>query len=112
MQTVTVSERIQERGNAEALSSRARGAHPYIYVVGATGTAVIDPTNWQLIVIAPGITPGETGFLVDNHYRDQFGRLWSVFSATQHLFPWEAPSMGGVSVWDAKTFRNEKTIDL
>jgi hypothetical protein len=31
---------------------------PYIYVIGATGTAVIDPTNRQLIVIAPGITPG------------------------------------------------------
>jgi YVTN family beta-propeller protein len=101
------------RSNAQTLSesSQMKSGHPYIYVVGAMGTAVIDPSNWQLIAIAPGITPGETGFLVDNHYRDRFGRLWSASSATQQLFPWQAPTMGGVSVWDAKSFRNEKTID-
>ena len=26
--------------------------------------------------------------------------------------PWEAPAQGGVYVWDARTFRNEKTIGL
>jgi hypothetical protein len=73
-----------------------RGGHPYIYVVGATGTAVIDPTDWQLLVIASGIVPGPTGFLVDNHYLDQFHRLWSVSSATQPVMPWEASVPGGV----------------
>ena len=86
--------------------------HPYIYVVGATGTAVIDPTNWQLIVIAPGIVPGPTGFLVDNHYLDQLNRMWSVSSATHPVMPWEASVPGSVSVWDAKSFRNENTIGL
>src|SRR2546427_6091349 len=89
-----------------------KGGHPYIYVVGATGTAVIDPISWQLIVIAPGIVPGPTGFLVDNHYLDQSRRLWSVSSATRPVMPWEAPAQGGVYVWDARTFRNEKTIGL
>src|SRR6266571_40143 len=88
------------------------GGHPYIFVIGATATAVIDPANWQLIVIATGIVPGPTGFLVDNHYLDQSRRLWSVSSATQPVMPWEAPAMGRVSVWDARSFRNEKTIGL
>ena len=88
------------------------GGHPYIYVIGATGTAVIDPNNWQLVVIAPGIVPGPTGLLVDNHYLDQSNRLWSVASGTQPVMPWEPPATGLVSVWDAKSFRNEKTIDL
>src|SRR5207244_9329342 len=88
------------------------GGHPYIYVIGAMGTAVIDPSNWQLVVIAPGIVPGPTGFLVDNHYLDQSRRLWSVFSGAEPVMPWEAPAMGRVSVWDARSFRNEKTIGL
>jgi YVTN family beta-propeller protein len=108
-QTLTAS---SKQPSAASLRSRAKAGHPYIYVVGANGTAVIDPSSWQLITIAPGIALGPTGFLVDNHYRDQSGRLWSVLSATQPVMPWEAPAMGLVSVWDGKTFRNEKTIDL
>lgn len=97
---------------AASLSFQARAGHSYIYVIGAAGTVVIDPTNWQLIVVAPGILPGHTGFLVDNHYRDQSGRLWSVASAAPPVMPWEEWALGGVSVWDAKTFRNEKMIGL
>jgi YVTN family beta-propeller protein len=97
---------------ATSLSSQAKSGHPYIYVVGVNGTAVIDPTNWQLIVIAPGMMPGPTGLLVDNHYLDQFGRLWSVLSGTQPVFPWQEPAPGRVFVWDAKSFRNENTIGL
>src|SRR2546430_2472870 len=89
-----------------------KGWHPYIYAVGATGTAVIDPISWQLIVNAPGIVPGPSVFLVDNHYLDQSRRLWSVSSATRPVMPWEAPAQGGVYVWDAKSFQNEKTIGL
>jgi DNA-binding beta-propeller fold protein YncE len=95
-----------------SLSSKTKVGRPYVYVVGATGTAVIDPTNWELIVIAPGIIPGHTGFLVDNHYRDQLGRLWSVSSMIQPVMPWDIPTPGSVSVWDAKTFRNQNTIEL
>jgi len=101
-----------ESSSKMSQSQMQKGGHPYIYVVGATGTAVIDPISWQLIVIAPGIVPGPTGFLVDNHYLDQSRRLWSVSSATRPVMPWEAPAQGGVYVWDARTFRNEKTIGL
>src|SRR5438309_9405599 len=97
MRTLTES---SKQSSAASLGSRAKAGHPYIYVIGAAGTAVIDPSNWQLIVIAPGIVPGPTGFLVDNHYRDRFGRLWSVSSATQPAMPWEASAPGVVSVWD------------
>src|ERR1700758_5808929 len=107
-------ERIQSGGRSNFLtqteSFNQKAGHSYIYVIGATGTAIIDPSNWELIAIASGITPGETGFLVDNHYRDKSGRIWSVFSATEQLFPWQAPATGGISVWDAKSFRNEKII--
>src|SRR2546427_2999032 len=95
-----------------SLGSQTKPGRPYIFVIGATGTAVIDPTNWELIVIAPGIMPGHTGFLVDNHYRDRFDRLWSVASATQPVMPWDTSIPGTVSVWDAKTFRNQYTIEL
>ena len=33
---------------------------PYLYVVGANGTAIIDPSNWQVIVAAPRVPPGRT----------------------------------------------------
>src|SRR2546428_400284 len=104
--------REMESSNTMSQSQMKSGGRPYIYVIGAAGTAVIDPSNWQLIVIAPGIVPGPTGFLVDNHYRDQFHRLWSVSSATQPVMPWEESAPGDVSVWDAKSFRNENTIGL
>ena len=109
MQTVIET---PKQSSVAAPVSKVKLGRPYIYVIGATGTAVIDPTNWQLIVIAPGIVPGPTGFLVDNHYLDQSRRLWSVSSGTQPVMPWEEPAMGRVSVWDGKSFRNEKTIDL
>src|SRR5437660_997050 len=104
--------REMESSDMLSQSQMKSGGRPYIYVVGASGTAVIDPTNWQLIVIAPGIVPGPTGFLVDNHYLDQSRRLWSVSSGTQPVMPWEEPALGRVSVWDAKSFRNEKMIGL
>ncbi|MGH9920163.1 MAG: YncE family protein, partial [Nitrososphaerales archaeon] len=70
-------------------------------------TAVIDPTNWQLIVVAPGVAPGTKGLLMDNHYRDQFGRLWSESQATEN-----GSALAGVYITNPKTFRNEKTISL
>lgn len=92
--------------------SETKAGHPYIYVIGSIGTAVIDATSLQLVVVAPGIVAGPTGFLVDNHYRDRQGRLWSSSSAFLPLMPWEVPYQGRVSVWDALTLRNEKTIGL
>jgi DNA-binding beta-propeller fold protein YncE len=90
------------------LSSRAKAGHAYIYVVGANGTAVIDPTNWQLIVNASGVVPGVWYIFMDNHYRDQLGRLWSQSSAIEESYS----ALAGVYVTDPKTFRNEKTIPL
>jgi DNA-binding beta-propeller fold protein YncE len=93
-------------------ASPAKPGHPHIYIIGAAGTAVIDTSDWQLVAIASGIEPGPLGFLVDNHYRDRFGRLWSVLSGTQPVFPWQEPAQGRVLVWDGKSFRNENTIRL
>jgi DNA-binding beta-propeller fold protein YncE len=90
-----------------ALSSQAKAAHPYIYIVSADATAVVDPTNWQLIVVASGVAPGMKALLMDNHYRDQFGRLWSESQATA-----DGSALAGVYVTDPRTFRNEKTIAL
>src|SRR3989442_7714633 len=104
--------RDMESSSMMSQNQMQKGGHPYIYVVGATGTAVIDHSSWQLVVIAPGIVPGPTGFLVDNHYLDQSRRLWSVSSGTEPVMPWEVPATGRVSVWDAKSFQNEKTIGL
>jgi len=44
---------------------------------------------------------------LDNHYRDQFGRLWSDSTATPL-----GTMLAGVFVSDSKTFRNENTISL
>jgi DNA-binding beta-propeller fold protein YncE len=104
LQTLTES---PKKSSVAPLSSEAKAGHPYIYVVGSAGTAVIDPTNWQLIVIAPGVASGVKGLLMDNHYRDQFGRLWSKSSATE-----TGSALAGVYVSDPKTLRNEKTIPL
>src|SRR5256885_15995262 len=75
--------REMESSNTMSQSQMKNGGRPYIYVVGATGTAVIDPANWQLIVIPPGIVSGATGFLVVNYHFHQSCRLWSVFSGHQ-----------------------------
>jgi DNA-binding beta-propeller fold protein YncE len=84
-----------------------KSAHPYIYVVSADGTAVVDPVTWKLIVIAPGVAPGMQSLFMDNHYRDQFGRLWSETQATE-----DGSALATVYVTDPTTFRNEKTISL
>jgi len=102
-QTLTAS----KQSHVASTSSRTKAGHPYIYVVGAEGTAVIDPTTWQLIVVAAGVAPGVKGLLMDNHYRDQLGRLWSRSTAND-----DGSASAGVYVSDPKTFRNEKTIRL
>ena len=109
MQTMVES---PKKSSAVSPIAEMKAGHPYIYVIGSIGTAVIDATSLQLVVVAPGIVAGPTGFLVDNHYRDRQGRLWSSSSAFLPLMPWEVPYQGRVSVWDALTLRNEKTIGL
>jgi len=114
-----------ESSSMMSQSQMQKGGHPYIYVIGATGTAVIDPANWQLIVIALGIVPGPTGFLVDNHYLDQSSRLWSVASGTQPVMPWEALAMpdgkfavvpistaNKLNVYDTSSFEQVATISV
>jgi hypothetical protein len=98
-----------DQPSVAALSSqeKEKAAHPYIYIVSADATAVVDPTNWQLIVVASGVAPGMKGLLMENHYRDQSGRLWSESQATA-----DGSALAGVYVTDPKTFRNEKTIPL
>jgi DNA-binding beta-propeller fold protein YncE len=93
-------------------ASKMMARHPFIYVIGGIGTAVIDPVNWQFVVTAPGIEHGLTGFLVDNHYRDSQGRLWSGHYGKQPFMPWDVSSQGHASVWDPMTFANKKTIPL
>jgi DNA-binding beta-propeller fold protein YncE len=105
MQTLTES---SNQSSVASLSSRAKAGRPYIYVVGANGTAVIDPTNFQHIVTAPGVAPGAWYIFMDNHYRDQFGRLWGQSSALEESYS----ALAGVYITDPKTFRNEKTISL
>jgi len=97
-----------KEASVAAPDPKAKLGRPYIYVVGANGTAVIDPTNWQLIVVAPGVAPGAWYVFMDNHYRDQLGRVWSQSSAIEESYS----ALAGVYVTDPKTFRNEKTIPL
>jgi DNA-binding beta-propeller fold protein YncE len=78
-----------------------------LYVVGANGTAIIDPSNWRVIVIAPRIAPGTGNLIFDNHYLDQLGRVWSVASATE-----DGSIPASVYVTDPKTLSNAKTISL
>ena len=104
MQTVTES---SKQSSAASLGSRAKAGRPYIYVVGANGTAVIDPSSMQLIVVAPGVAPGVWYIFMDNHYRDQSGRLWSQSSATE-----DSSALAGVYITDPKTFRNVERIPL
>jgi DNA-binding beta-propeller fold protein YncE len=103
----TLSE-APKKSPAPPLSSQVKAGRPYIYVVGANGTAVIDPTNGQLIVVASGVAPGSWYLFMDNHYRDQLGRVWSQSSALEESYS----ALADVYVTDPKTFRNEKTIPL
>lgn len=88
------------------------GRRPFLYVIGGSGTAVIDLSARQLVAVAAGITPGPTGLLIDNHYRDRSGRLWTVTSANQPPMPWDTPNTGSVAIWDPLSFRNDSTIRL
>jgi YVTN family beta-propeller protein len=98
--------------SAEMKSSKAAKMtesvnHPYLYVVGANGTAIIDPSNWRVIVTAPRIPPGTHDLIFDNHYPDRLGRVWSVASAEE-----DGSALAGVHVVDPKTLTNAKTISL
>jgi YVTN family beta-propeller protein len=97
--------RSPEQPSPASLGSKANSRRPYLYVVGPNGTAVVDPSNWQVIVVAPRI-PG-TGNVFDNHYLDPFGRVWSVGSATE-----DGSTPARVYVTDPKTLSNVKTISL
>lgn len=103
-QTMTES---SKQSSVASLSSQVKKGHAYIYVVGANGTAVIDPSNWQLIVIGSGVASGAWYIFMDNHYRDQFGRLWSQSSATE-----DGSAMAGVYITDPKNLRNGERIPL
>lgn len=74
---------------------------PYLYVVGANGTAIVDPTNWQVIVTAPRVSPGKHDLIFDNHYPDRLGRVWSVAAAEE-----DGSELAGVYVVDPKTLTN------
>jgi YVTN family beta-propeller protein len=93
--------------SAASLAFEARSGHPYLYVVGANGTAIIDPSNWQVIVTAPRIPPGTHDLIFDNHYPDHLGRVWSVASAEE-----DGSALAAVHVVDPKTLTNAKTISL
>ncbi len=94
-----------EQPSAASVGSQAKAGRPHIYVVGPNGTAIVDPSTWQVLVVAPGM-PG-TGNVFDNHYRDQLGRLWSVGSA-----PADGSRPARVFVTDPKTLSNVKTLFL
>jgi len=96
-----------EQPSTAPLGSQAKSGRPYLYVVGANGTAIIDPTNWQVIVTAPRIPPGTHDLIFDNHYPDHLGRVWSVAAAEE-----DGSSLAGVYVTDPKTLTNVKTIPL
>src|SRR4029077_20976437 len=93
--------------SAASLAFEASSGHPYLYLVGANGTAIIDPSNWQVIVTAPRISPGKHDLVFDNHYPDHLGRVWSVASAEE-----DGSDLAGVHVADPKTLTNVKSISL
>jgi YVTN family beta-propeller protein len=92
---------------AESLGSRANSGRPYLYVVGGNGTAVIDPSNWQVVFVAPRVAPKTGERVFDNHYLDQVRRVWSVSSA-----PEDGSARASVYVTDPKTVSDAKTISL
>lgn len=102
MQTLTEK---PKQSSVSSLSSRAK--HAYIYIVGPEGTAIIDPTNSQPITIGPGVAPGVWYIFMDNHYRDQAGRVWGQSSALE-----DGSALAGVYVADPKNFRNSERIPL
>lgn len=104
MQTLAESPKPSSVG---PLSPRAKAGHPYLYLVGADGTAVIDPTSLQNIVVGPGLSPGAWYIFMDNHYRDQSGRCWGQSSAVE-----DGSALAGVYVTDPKTSRNRERIPL
>ena len=95
----------------ETKSSKAatatKSARPYLYVLGANGTAIIDPSNWQVIATGPRIPPGTHDLIFDNHYPDHLGRVWSVAAAEE-----DGSALAAVYVTDPKTLTNVKTISL
>jgi len=97
--------KLPDHPPAASLGSKASSGHPYLYVVGPNGTAIIDPSNWQVVVVAAKM-PG-TGNVFDNHYLDQKGRVWSVGSATL-----DGSRPARVYVTDPKTLNNVTTVDL
>lgn len=96
-----------ERSSAASLGTRAKAGRPYLYVVGGNGTAIIDPSNWQVVFVAPRVPPKTGERVFDNHYRDQVGRVWSVSSATE-----DGSALASVYVTDPKTVSDAKTISL
>jgi DNA-binding beta-propeller fold protein YncE len=96
-----------DRQSISPLGSMGRAKHPFIYIASANATAVVDPTTWQLVVVATGVAPSRLGLLMENHYRDQFGRLWSESQATEN-----GSAVAEVYVTDPVTFGNKKTIPL
>jgi YVTN family beta-propeller protein len=97
-----------ELPSGASLGSQANSGRRYLYVVGLNGTAVIDPSNWQVIFIAPKRKTLGTGERVfDNHYLDQLSRVWSVSSATE-----DGSAPASVYVTDPKTLNNTETISL
>jgi DNA-binding beta-propeller fold protein YncE len=78
------------------LNQQIKAGHPYIYIFSATGTAVVDPSNWQLVIVTGGV-PGS----FDNHYRDQLGRFWT-----------NGNNPAAAYTIEPKTFKTLNTISL
>src|ERR1700752_3410616 len=90
-----------------SIGSQANSGRPYLYVVGGNGTAVIDPSNWHVVFVAPRVAPKTGERVFDNHYLDQARRVWSVSSATE-----DGSARASVYVTDPKTVSDAKTISL
>jgi YVTN family beta-propeller protein len=93
--------------SAASLGSQTNSGRPYLYVVGGNGTAVIDPSNWHVVFVAPRVAPKTGERVFDNHYLDQVSRVWSVSSATE-----DGSAQASVYVTDPKTVSDAKTISL
>ncbi len=62
-----------------SIGSQANSGRPYLYVVGGNGTAVIDPSNWHVVFVAPRVAPKTGERVFDNHYLDQVSRVCKTF---------------------------------